>query len=171
MCHDFIKNHFRPEILKAYDSLKPYAFKSDLWRYCVLYIHGGIYMDMRYKCVDDFRLTELLEEEHYVRGAAPTNIYNGLIVCKPKNPFLLKIINILTYHTNQRIIESSVFFGPILVGKILRPYVKCSMIYGANKICKKDKTILSTYNGYGIERKEQPHWIHQLNNKNIFNSR
>ena len=41
-----LKTHFPPEILQAYDALKPGAFKADLFRYCVLLIYGGIYADM-----------------------------------------------------------------------------------------------------------------------------
>jgi mannosyltransferase OCH1-like enzyme len=45
-CREFIKNNFKSDVLWAYDSLIPGAYKADLWRYCVLFIHGGIYLDM-----------------------------------------------------------------------------------------------------------------------------
>ena len=41
----FIEQHFDTTVLHAYDSLIPGAYKADLWRYCVLYINGGIYLD------------------------------------------------------------------------------------------------------------------------------
>lgn len=41
-----LEKHFPPEVLQAYDALKPGAFKADLFRYCVLLIYGGIYADM-----------------------------------------------------------------------------------------------------------------------------
>ena len=34
------------EIREAYDALRPGAFKADLFRYCVLLIHGGVYAGM-----------------------------------------------------------------------------------------------------------------------------
>ena len=37
MSRDFISNNFNSDVLYAYDSIIPYAFKSDLWRYCILY--------------------------------------------------------------------------------------------------------------------------------------
>ena len=37
---EFIKEHFDNNILLTYDSIIPGGFKADLWRYCVLYIHG-----------------------------------------------------------------------------------------------------------------------------------
>jgi hypothetical protein len=30
---------------QAFDNLIPWAYKSDLWRYCVLYLYGGVYAD------------------------------------------------------------------------------------------------------------------------------
>lgn len=42
----FLSTHFPPEVRQAYDALRPGAFKADLFRYCVLLIHGGVYADM-----------------------------------------------------------------------------------------------------------------------------
>lgn len=43
---DFLVTHFPKEVLEAYDTLRPGAFKADLFRYCVLLIHGGVYADI-----------------------------------------------------------------------------------------------------------------------------
>ena len=45
---DFIINNYPSEVLWAYDKLIPGAYKADLWRYCVLYINGGIYVDIKF---------------------------------------------------------------------------------------------------------------------------
>lgn len=42
----FIAEHFGAETLHAFDGLKPYSYKSDLGRYCLLYQLGGLYSDM-----------------------------------------------------------------------------------------------------------------------------
>jgi mannosyltransferase OCH1-like enzyme len=44
---NFIKENFPKKVLDAYDTLLPGAYKADLWRYCVLYIHGGVYVDIK----------------------------------------------------------------------------------------------------------------------------
>ena len=41
-CKIFLKKYFVPEVLKKFNKLKLGAHKADLWRYCVLYIYGGI---------------------------------------------------------------------------------------------------------------------------------
>jgi hypothetical protein len=42
----FLSTHFPSEVREAYDALIPGAFKADLFRYCVLLIHGGVYADV-----------------------------------------------------------------------------------------------------------------------------
>jgi len=48
---DFIKNNFPVSVLKAYHDIIPGAFKADLFRYCVLYIEGGVYADSDTTCL------------------------------------------------------------------------------------------------------------------------
>jgi mannosyltransferase OCH1-like enzyme len=93
-CREFIKENFDENVLNTYDSLIPGAYKADLWRLCILYIKGGIYMDIKLNCVNGFKLIELTENEHFVLDrikhfTTPKPIYNALMVCKKENPFLL----------------------------------------------------------------------------------
>jgi mannosyltransferase OCH1-like enzyme len=62
-CRGFIKEHYETEILNAYDQLVPGAYKADLWRYCVLYKTGGIYLDIKFQCEPGFSLMELAKDE------------------------------------------------------------------------------------------------------------
>ena len=48
-CRAFIRSAFPPAVVAAYDRLIPTAFKADLWRYCVLYKFGGVYLDVKYR--------------------------------------------------------------------------------------------------------------------------
>jgi len=43
-CRIFIKNNFNIKILNAYDNLIPESYKSDLWRYCILYIYMVVFI-------------------------------------------------------------------------------------------------------------------------------
>ena len=42
----FISSNFPPPFLEAFDTLKVGAYKADFFRYCVLAIEGGVYVDM-----------------------------------------------------------------------------------------------------------------------------
>ena len=46
-CREFIEREYPPDVLMAYDRLIPTAFKADVWRYCVLYKYGGVYLDAK----------------------------------------------------------------------------------------------------------------------------
>jgi mannosyltransferase OCH1-like enzyme len=99
-CQEFLKTHFPPEVAQAFDALKPGAYKADLWRLCVLYVSGGIYMDI--KLQNQVPLNSLLDREYFVYDGVFTkdkqypSIYNGLIISRPNNPILLKgIVQIL----------------------------------------------------------------------------
>ena len=48
----FIRENFDDNVLNTYNKLKPGAFKCDLWRYCILYIYGGYYVDLDTLCLD-----------------------------------------------------------------------------------------------------------------------
>ena len=52
--YNFIKNNFNDKILKVYDAIIPGALKVDLWRYCILYVYGGIYCDIDMICMNSF---------------------------------------------------------------------------------------------------------------------
>jgi len=92
-CIKFIQENFNSDVVTAYNSLIPCSYKSDLWRFCVLYINGGIYVDIKYQCVDDFKLINLTDKEYFVNDRPDKCIYTALIITLPKNEIMLKCIN------------------------------------------------------------------------------
>lgn len=117
-CRNFIKNNFDLDVLNAYNSLIPCSYKSDLWRFCVLYINGGIYMDIKYKCVNDFKLIALTEQEYFVRDRPINTTYTALIVVKPQNPIMLKCINQIVTNVREHYYGLNPLYptGPGLLG-------------------------------------------------------
>ena len=101
-CREFIKQHFDYNVLDAYDMLIPGAYKADLWRYCILYKYGGIYMDIKYYPINGFKLFNLLKKEHWVLDNGGNGIYNALMICKPNNEILLKAINQIVLNVKNR---------------------------------------------------------------------
>ena len=101
-CREFIKQHFDSNVLDAYDRLIPGAYKADLWRYCILYKYGGIYMDIKYYPINGFKLFNLLKKEHWVLDNGGNGIYNALMICKPNNEILLKAINQIVLNVKNR---------------------------------------------------------------------
>jgi len=88
MCRKFIEDNFDDNVLYSFNKLKSNVCKMDLWKYCVLYIHGGIYLDIKFKCIT--KLIQLTDKEYFVKNE--NNICDELIVCFPKNKILYKCI-------------------------------------------------------------------------------
>ena len=122
---EFIKNIFPKYILTAYDTLKPGAFKADLWRLCILYMNGGIYADIKFNCINNFKFIALTEKEHLVLDRpgywknGEIGIINGLIVAKPKNPLLLRCINKICENVKNKDYGVNCLYpsGPGLLGE------------------------------------------------------
>ena len=96
---EFIKEYFLYEVVLAYDALIPGAYKADLWRYCVLYIYGGLYIDIKMQCVNGFSLHSLLDKEYFINDGIIvkySSILNGVMIYKKGNPLLLNSIINLT---------------------------------------------------------------------------
>ena len=43
----FLSQNYPPQVLNVYHSMKSRAHKADLFRYCYLFIHGGVWLDMK----------------------------------------------------------------------------------------------------------------------------
>ena len=187
-CRDFIKTHFRPDVLAAYDALVPCSYKSDLWRYCVLFINGGIYMDIKFKCVNNFKLISLTEKEHFVRDRDPPGgTLTGLIVCKPGNVILFNCIRQIVKNVQNKFYGDDALCptGPGLLGLFFSKREKKQMeMYFENAIAndrdnfyigynngKTDIIILQMYEQYRDEQKiyqKNSYYANLWNEKNIY---
>ena len=165
-CSEFIKKHFTIQVVNAYNSLIPGAYKADLWRCCVLFVNGGIYMDIKLLTVGGFKLIQLTTKEHFVRDRLPNTIYNALIVCKPRNNLLLNSINAIVRNVRIKYYGPSPLdpTGPGLLGKLAMKdnTVNIDLKHNTNGgyIIYKNKFIISTeYSEYDKERSELNHKI------------
>lgn len=183
-CLEFIKNHFPLPVVNAYKSLIPGAYKADLWRYCVLYIYGGVYIDIKFKCAPGFKFIELTDKEHFCRDfkKRKRSIYNGVMISKPKNPILMKAINKVVHNVNIRYYGKGSLFptGPILLGKIFKKKhmkdvdMKLAPLNKTGLSIKyKDRRILTFYNNYRSEQRKfsnKPHYHILWKRKAIYHS-
>jgi len=106
-CREFIKNNYASDVLHAFDTLNPGAYKADLFRYCVLYKLGGIYLDIKYIHANNFKLYYLLEKEHWVLDADNRGVYNALMVCKPGNRVLIMAIRKIVDNVKKKFYGNS----------------------------------------------------------------
>jgi mannosyltransferase OCH1-like enzyme len=52
---NFLKTYYNDIVLQTFNSLKIGAHKADLARYCLLYIYGGLYMDIKVELIKPLR--------------------------------------------------------------------------------------------------------------------
>lgn len=90
---EFIDNCFDGEIFDAYCRLQIGAAKADFWRYLVLYVYGGVYIDIDSHIhipLKDF----LLEEDAAIvtRESNPGHFVQWCLMIRSRHPILEKTI-------------------------------------------------------------------------------
>tara|TARA_Y100001970_G_C14159999_1_gene817936 strand:- start:837 stop:1619 length:783 start_codon:yes stop_codon:yes gene_type:complete len=91
-CKDFIQHYFGSNVVKAYNKLIPGAYKADLWRLCVLYIHGGIYGDVTQTFLKEYDVNKNNADIILVRDRCDDDtyyrIYNAFMAARKGNGFI-----------------------------------------------------------------------------------
>lgn len=118
-CISFLNKHYGDNFVKAFTSFSG-PHKADLFRYCYLYLYGGIYIDI--KTIFKKQLSEIFTNKtHFytVLSSLPesvmrclsvlhpyvnkrgSGIYQGIIACPPNHPLMLKCLQhmITIYNT------------------------------------------------------------------------
>ena len=182
-CREFIKNNFEPIVLHAFDSLIPGAYKADLWRYCILYKNGGIYLDIKYKPLNDFKFITMTEKEHWVLDVNKVVIYNALMVCKQGNEILLKAINKIVENVKNKYYGNNALepTGPMLLASFFSNAEKNNFdmkhtFYSSHEnrfIHFNDYIVFKSYSGYLKEHKNNnkvEHYSILWQKKQIYNN-
>jgi len=167
-CRNFIKDNFDINVLNAFDSLIPGAYKADLWRYCILYKKGGIYLDIKYVPLNGFNFINLTEKEHWVLDKDKNGIYNALMVCKPNNEILLKAINKVVDNVKNRFYGSNCLHptGPTMLAEFFtQSHKKYFDMYHDIYLSIHNKLIF--FNGYVIFKSYNEYLNEQRNNEKV----
>lgn len=178
-CRQYIADNFSAEILETYDNLIPNAFKADLWRYCILYKNGGIYLDIKYYTINNFKFISLTDKEYFCRDIKPSQsgIYNALIICKPGNSLMLQAINQIVVNAKNNFYGDYCLCptGPLLLKTfVTEQYINALQL----SLFEINSEIYIGYNNAPIlyfhkeYRKDQSrinkHWSEYWNERNIY---
>jgi mannosyltransferase OCH1-like enzyme len=131
-CEKFLETHFPQRIVDAYKNLIPGAFKADLWRYCVLYIYGGVYSDIDTICKGSLD-TFLPEGVDFVTPVDLNDnnedrlwyLFNSFIAATPKHPVLLQCISRVVANIEFKFVPQCRmdFAGPGILGQEVNTYL------------------------------------------------
>lgn len=99
-CRSFLYHHFLPEVLEKFDELDG-AHKADLFRYCILYIFGGVYLDIKTILVKPLKEIFHNDDEkiNYSFFSALSinhhSIYQGILAVSPLSDIMKHSINFI----------------------------------------------------------------------------
>lgn len=133
-CYNFLLQNFGKNYADAFDILIPGAFKCDFWRYAVLYVNGGIYMDL--DMTPEVPFSEIIRKNDQfvsivdmkVPQRHPCAIYQAFIACRPKHPIMLTSLQLTFYNIVSRRHDIDEKYGnlgvtgPIVVGIAMNLY-------------------------------------------------
>jgi len=113
---------YRDEIKKLYLNEKVLAGKADIARYAIMYVYGGVYIDMDYQCVQSFvpildaygskiDLAVVLTKDflYYIKplllGKSKGKcLNNGFFACKPQHEIMKYVLENCFQNKRQKII-------------------------------------------------------------------
>ena len=122
----FIEKHFDADVVKAYNMLLPGAYQADLFRYCLLYVHGGCYVDSQTQPFIPLR--EVIKPDSQfvsARDLFDFGVLQCFLCCLPKHPVLELVIkktvaNVLKRKYKKHPVDPT---GPNILGKCLNTWL------------------------------------------------
>jgi mannosyltransferase OCH1-like enzyme len=140
---DLISENFPSDVLDAYRALKPFAFKADLARYCLLFKFGGLYSDLSYLHVGQIALEN--DQKIAVFRDIPNHpswsVSNAVICSKAGHNVLQRAIEkIVAFHKQGFTgIHSLEVTGPYMFGRVLAESSNWKdIVFGDSKFINKD---------------------------------
>ena len=84
-CITFLENHYNHEFSNLFKAIKSGPHKADLIRYCLLYLTGGVYLDIKTELIKPIDEIFTTNNTYTVISSSKNHIYQGIIASKPKN--------------------------------------------------------------------------------------
>lgn len=129
-CDAFIKDNFQSDFYAMYKALPYGVMRADVWRVCVVYAYGGIYVDTDCECVVPINQWingySLIVSEEVENG----DICNFAFAATPRHPALLYAINkfMELYNSEYFMLKDSVSpiqnFGQYGFSEGIKQYIK-----------------------------------------------
>jgi mannosyltransferase OCH1-like enzyme len=117
----FLSSSFDSDVINAFDSLKPYAYKSDLARLCILYEIGGFYFDIHTKPASSFIPDKKIMAFRDIQKNSFTSwsVQTNVLFSQPGQKVFSDAISILLENVRNRYygITALCPTGPTVMGK------------------------------------------------------
>jgi hypothetical protein len=119
----FIRYHIGTDALWAFDYLRPYSYKCDLARFCLLYVEGGMYIDLGVRLMNGWPIPVEYGIGAFrdVRFCSPSwaTMQTGLLWSKPGRPELRQAIDWIIENCRTLYYGENPLYptGPVLLGR------------------------------------------------------
>ena len=105
----FIELHFSSDLARCFDALPVGAHKADFFRYCYLFIRGGVYLDVKTQLVRPLQdIYEALRQDGSSMATCLTTrnfltihawfepcAYQGILFARPRHPIFLECLEFM----------------------------------------------------------------------------
>jgi len=121
-----VKENF-PDFYQTFISLKYPIQRADAIRYCILYLYGGIYLDLDYICNKSFDDLSLQKEVGLVYSNNVKIFTNSVLISQKGSEFWLKCIEQIKkplpwYKKFTKHLEIMNSTGPMMINNIAKKY-------------------------------------------------
>jgi mannosyltransferase OCH1-like enzyme len=155
---EFTRVNFPGRVYEAFQSLAIGAARADLWRYCVLYINGGVYLDIDADITAPLdRLIRADDDAVITREQVPGLFNQWILIFSRGHPLLKAVIdecveNILSRSSNNILhLTGSTVFTQILTSRLKSNQLryKDSLGYGGDLWHSLDSKLEGLFNTAG----------------------
>ena len=181
-CELFIKNNFDIDVVNAFNTLIPGAYKADLWRYCILYIKGGVYLDLKF--YSNVKILSLIQNNSilFVKDISwcKYGTYNAFMISPPNNIIFKYCIDDIVNSCKFKLYKNNSLdiTGPCLLGRMFLNYFPDkydkytkNFEWNGNNIVDGDTILFTPYPEYRDDQKKSQknkHYSELWNEKNVF---
>jgi hypothetical protein len=102
-CRAFLRRH-HPSYVQTWDGLKEGAHKADLFRYAILYQHGGVYMDIKMELLQP--LDTIVDHDSFTLSTVlcccqPSCMFQAFIAAPPRQRLFLTLMDHIRDHQSK----------------------------------------------------------------------
>lgn len=93
---NFMNMYYHKQVAQTFKNLKQGPHKADLARYCLLYIYGGLYLDIKTELIKPTK--DIFTDDSVVYSVISfmkDHVYQGVIYTRPYNPLFLTLVNFI----------------------------------------------------------------------------
>jgi hypothetical protein len=102
---EIIQDNFHSDVFTAYKKLKPYACKADLARLCLLYLYGGLYIDLNLYFINTIPDLDKLEffafRDLSKMSKQSWAVQNGIMYSTSKSKVVKNAIDLIVKHCKE----------------------------------------------------------------------